>query len=147
MNRRSTLLVLTGALSSLTGCSALQRTSQPTPSRSSDAGASNLSKASLRIQTPNETEYFGLYRLNGRSEDGSITDSTEIAAAAPLTRHDVIPVSRSERWEYTIEATIHQDDERVTTDHSVSFSPSDEQQVLVITVTAPSDVSITTETI
>ena len=147
MNRRSTLLVLAGALSSVAGCSTLQRTSQPTPSRSSGAGASNLSKASLRIQTPSGTEYFGLYRLNGRSEDGSITDSTDIAAAAPLIRHDVIPVSRSERWEYTIDATIHQDDERVTTEHSVSFSPSDEQQVLVITVTAPSDVSITTETL
>jgi hypothetical protein len=147
MNRRSTLIVLAGALSSVAGCSALQRTSQSTPSRSSGAGASNLSKASLRIQTPSGTEYFGLYRLNGRSEDGSITDSTDIAAAAPLVRHDVIPVSRSERWEYTINATIHQDDERITTEHSVSFSPSDEQQVLVITVTAPSDVSITTETL
>ncbi|CDK39802.1 hypothetical protein BN903_41 [Halorubrum sp. AJ67] len=35
--------------SSIVGCSALQPTSQPTPSRSSDAGVSNLSKASLRI--------------------------------------------------------------------------------------------------
>jgi len=120
---------------------------QPTPSRSSDVGASNLSKASLQIQPPGGTEYFGLYRLNGRSEDGSITDSTDIAAAAPLIRHDVIPVSRSERWECTIDATIHQNNERVTTEHSVSFSPSDEQQVLVITVTAPSDVSITVDTL
>ena len=147
MNRRSTLIVLAGALSSVAGCSALQRTSQSTPSRSSDAGASNLSKASLRIQTPRETEYFGLYRLNGRSEDGSTTDTTDIAAAAPLIRHDVIPVSRSERWEYTIDATIHQNNERVTTEHSVSFGPSNEQQVLVITVTAPSDVSITVDTL
>ena len=146
MNRRSTLLVLAGALSSVAGCSALQRTSQPTPSRSSDSGASNLPKASLRIQTPNGTEYFGLYRLDGRSEDGSITESMDIAAAAPLIRHDVIPISRSDRWEYTIDATIHQDNEQVTTEHSVSFSPSDEQQALVITVTSPSDVSITTET-
>lgn len=145
MKRRSTLLMLTGALSSVAGCSALQRTSHPTPSRSSDAGASDLSKASLRIQTPSGTEYFGLYRLNGRSEDGSITDSTDIAATAPLIRHDVIPISRSKRWEYTIDATIHQDDERVTTEHSVSFSPAGEQQALVVTVTAPDDVSITTE--
>jgi hypothetical protein len=147
MNRRSTLLTLAGVLSSGAGCSALQRTSQPTPSRSSDAGASDLSKASLRVQTPSGTEYFGLYRLDGRSEDGSNTDSMEIAATAPLIRHDVIPVSRSERWEYTIDATVHRGDERVTTDHSVSFSPSDEQQALVVTVTAPTDVSITTETL
>lgn len=93
------VLVLTGALSSVAGCSALQLTNQPTPSRSSDAGASHLSKAFLQIQTPEGTEYFGLYRLNGRPEDGSITDSTDIAAAAPLIRRDVIPLSRSERWE------------------------------------------------
>lgn len=146
MNRRSALLVLAGGLSSVAGCSALQPTSQPTP-RSSDTGASNPSKASLRIETPSGTEYFGLYRLVGRSEDGSVTDEHDIAAAAPLIRHDVVSISRSERREYTIEATIHHDDERVSTDHSVTFSPSEEQQVLVITVTAPSDVSITTETI
>jgi hypothetical protein len=147
MNRRSALLILAGGLSSVAGCSALQPTSQPTPSRSSDAGASNPSKASLRIETPSGTEYFGLYRLVGRSEDGSVADEHDIAATAPLIRHDVVSISRSERREYTIEATIHHDDERVSTDHSVTFSPSEEQQVLVITVTAPSDVSITTETL
>jgi len=99
------------------------------------------------METPSGTEYFGLYRLTGRSEDGSITDKHDIAAAAPLIRHDVISISRSGRREYTIDATIHHDDERVTTEHSVTFSSSDEQQVLVITVTAPSDVSITTETL
>jgi hypothetical protein len=120
----------------------------PFDNASIEGEPTSTARASLRIETPSETRVDGYFLIKTPSQDRWFQDDIAFSASNPFVRHDRFPIPSTGGQKDLVESEIEREGEFVALeDQSASFNQSNDQQVLVITVTPPGDVAVAVETL
>jgi hypothetical protein len=149
MRRRRVLATLAGGVAALAGCSApLAVDESPTEVRDGDPRRTPSSPlfASLRVEAAAERVGTTL-RVETARGTRLLDREVDVAPDDPFVRHDYLPVPEGGTETFRVVAGLDRGETPTGSAPTVTVSTGEDQQVVVVTLSAPDEASVRVESL